>query len=206
MKTEDYALLLYVIRHAQSLSNAVHDDGAELSGITFDAQDPPLSPLGERQAAALGQRFAAFPLDAVRCSPCVRARQTASFLTAQQTHASFTIDNALLEVGEAIRTNGRIVNVAEPPDASLARAADVLQALRQAYTNGESVALVTHATFTSFLLRAALDIPFREDRRVCMYNAAITKIKFYRDGTTKLAFHNDTGHLIAAEGDHIFSI
>jgi broad specificity phosphatase PhoE len=40
--------------------------------------DPPLSEIGQRQAAAVGAAFADEPLDAVLCSHLIRARETAN--------------------------------------------------------------------------------------------------------------------------------
>lgn len=80
----DWPQRLWVVRHGQSAGNVARD-AAELSGATLidlahrDA-DTPLSSLGELQAAALGQWFAALPVDerptVLLSSPFVRAHQT----------------------------------------------------------------------------------------------------------------------------------
>jgi broad specificity phosphatase PhoE len=62
--------LVHLIRHGQTAHNR---DGLGL-GLT----DVPLTPLGERQAAALGAAFAARPIGRLLCSPLARARQTAA--------------------------------------------------------------------------------------------------------------------------------
>ena len=76
---------LWVVRHGQSAGNVARD-AAELGGLaTIDIAhrdvDVPLSPLGERQAEALGDWFAALAPEErpeiVLSSPYVRARQTA---------------------------------------------------------------------------------------------------------------------------------
>ncbi len=76
---------LWIVRHGQSAGNVARE-AAELGGlVTIEIAhrdvDVPLSPLGERQAEALGDWFAALPRDArpeiVLSSPYVRARQTA---------------------------------------------------------------------------------------------------------------------------------
>jgi len=76
---------LWVVRHGQSAGNVARD-AAELGGLaTIDIPhrdvDVPLSALGEAQAGALGDWFAALPPDEqpeiVLSSPYVRARQTA---------------------------------------------------------------------------------------------------------------------------------
>jgi broad specificity phosphatase PhoE len=76
---------LWLVRHGQSAGNVARDaaDAAGKSMIDIQMRDVdvPLSPLGERQAEALGHWFAALPEaekpEIVLASPYVRARQTA---------------------------------------------------------------------------------------------------------------------------------
>jgi broad specificity phosphatase PhoE len=79
---------LWVVRHGQSAGNVARDE-AEAGGLPTIAiadrdVDVPLSPLGERQADALGEWFGGLPVkpDVVLCSPYVRARQTARRIVA----------------------------------------------------------------------------------------------------------------------------
>jgi broad specificity phosphatase PhoE len=91
---------LWIVRHGQSAGNVARD-AAELGGLAMIALahrdvDVPLSALGEQQASALGDWFAALPRDqrpdVVLSSPYVRARQTADrvldALRAQGRHRS----------------------------------------------------------------------------------------------------------------------
>jgi len=79
---------LWVVRHGQSAGNVARDDAhaAGLGEIDLAIRDVdvPLSPLGERQAAALGEWFAQRPADqrpeVVLTSPYLRARQTAELI------------------------------------------------------------------------------------------------------------------------------
>src|SRR5690349_16760096 len=64
---------IWLVRHAD-----VYDQG-ELE------PDPPLSPLGHRQAERLAQRLKSVGMRAVYASPLRRAQQTAAALTAQVT-------------------------------------------------------------------------------------------------------------------------
>lgn len=79
---------LWVIRHGESAGNVARDaaDSAGATHIALDIRDVdvPLSPLGERQAEALGRWFANLPEEerpeAVLVSPYLRARSTAARL------------------------------------------------------------------------------------------------------------------------------
>src|SRR5262245_43646512 len=61
---------LYLIRHGETPYNR--------DGLGLGRADVALTDLGERQAAALGRRFATVKLDKIICSPLQRARQTAA--------------------------------------------------------------------------------------------------------------------------------
>jgi 2,3-bisphosphoglycerate-dependent phosphoglycerate mutase len=72
---------LLLVRHGESVGNvaaarAAAEDADELRLATRDA-DTPLSERGVGQAEALGRALARYALDAVWCSPYVRALQTA---------------------------------------------------------------------------------------------------------------------------------
>ncbi len=77
--------VLWLVRHGQSAGNvardAAHAEGLERIAIGGRDVDVPLSPLGERQADALGQWFADGTPDerptVILSSPYVRAMQTA---------------------------------------------------------------------------------------------------------------------------------
>lgn len=81
---------LWIVRHGESAGNVARSaaDAAGLPVIDIDVRDVdvPLSPLGERQADALGHWFAAMPADerptVVLVSPYIRARRTAERIRA----------------------------------------------------------------------------------------------------------------------------
>ena len=76
---------LWIVRHGQSAGNVARDAAQAAGHAMIDMAvrdvDVPLSPLGERQAEALGHWFAALPVasrpEVVISSPYIRARQTA---------------------------------------------------------------------------------------------------------------------------------
>lgn len=81
---------LWIVRHGQSAGNVANDaassTGAHRLDLPIRDADVPLSPLGERQAEALGHWFAALPEDGrpevVLPSPYLRARATAEHIRA----------------------------------------------------------------------------------------------------------------------------
>ena len=80
---------LFLIRHAESAGNVARELALASNALVIDIDhrdcDVPLSPLGERQAAALGQWCARHiePVDAVLSSPYVRAQQTSAIACAR---------------------------------------------------------------------------------------------------------------------------
>lgn len=82
---------LWIVRHGQSAGNVARDAAHAAGHATIDINmrdvDVPLSPLGERQAEAVGRWFAALPDEGkpeiVLSSPYVRARQTARAICEQ---------------------------------------------------------------------------------------------------------------------------
>jgi probable phosphoglycerate mutase len=81
---------LWVVRHGESAGNVAcnlaHEHGLTMIDIAHRDADVPLSPLGERQSAALGHWFGAAPEaerpNVLLTSPYLRARQTAALLRA----------------------------------------------------------------------------------------------------------------------------
>jgi broad specificity phosphatase PhoE len=82
--------VLWLVRHGESAGNVARDlaVAARLPSIDITVRDVdvPLSPLGERQSAALGRWFGQLPVHerptVVLTSPYLRARQTADLLFA----------------------------------------------------------------------------------------------------------------------------
>ena len=81
---------LWIVRHGQSAGNVANDaasaSGAARLDLPFRDADVSLSTLGEQQAAAVGDWFAAMPQgerpEVVLASPYLRARQTAERIRA----------------------------------------------------------------------------------------------------------------------------
>ena len=80
---------LYFVRHAESIANAQH--------LLAGRKDFPLSDIGKADALALAREFSQhYQIDALWCSPLLRAQQTAApFLNACNTPMQF--DQRLIE-------------------------------------------------------------------------------------------------------------
>jgi broad specificity phosphatase PhoE len=99
---------LWIVRHGQSAGNVARDaaEAAGLPVIEIEERDidTPLSPLGRRQAAALGHWFGEMPLDrrpeVILCSPYVRARETTAILLEA---AGIPVKSIRLRVDERLR-------------------------------------------------------------------------------------------------------
>jgi broad specificity phosphatase PhoE len=78
---------ILMVRHGQSTWNAL--------GRWQGRADPPLSPLGQQQAAMAATRIGA--VDVIMCSPLVRARQTATIIAEAIGIGPVEVDDRLIE-------------------------------------------------------------------------------------------------------------
>ena len=166
-------MILYIIRHGESLGNTGEDTGT----------DPLLSSKGEEQAALLAARMAETQLDFIIASPLKRAIQTAE-KTAAVKNLNIEIEPMIAEV-----ENG------ETKDSAYSRALQVVHKLKERFSEDERVVLFAHGTFNNYLINAAIGFPVRDDFNFCQENTGITCIKFLSDGRTKIEFSNDYCHL-----------
>ena len=98
--TKDRELLF--IRHCESYGNL---DFAENAPV-YHPDDPPLTPLGLRQARALSSRFEKGDLDRVYCSSLIRTVQTV-YPTAEKLGMSFDLLPQLMEYGTGLDMTDR---------------------------------------------------------------------------------------------------
>lgn len=206
---------IWLMRHGQTTANAQD----VIQGPRIDA---PLSELGQRQAASLGEALAAQPIEAVYSSPLVRARSTAEALVHRHQRRDATAKGQLavqvvpelyeMDYGAFI---GRTVSdVRDEMD-------QVLDAWRlgfvdQPFPGGESAALAQHRIrpFANRMLDAAKDrqvavVAHGRINRVLIAtltgagltrleefpqsNASITELSV--DGAVTVKRLNDTTHL-----------
>jgi 2,3-bisphosphoglycerate-dependent phosphoglycerate mutase len=137
-------LTLLLARHGQTADNA--------GGLILGRRDPPLSELGEQQAAGLALQARARGVAAVWSSPLLRARQTASVVG-----AALGVDPAVLEeLVESARGDWEGI-----PQTVLARQAPELFAafeagdLDFAFPGGESIRSQVRRTRRALALVAA---------------------------------------------------
>ncbi len=216
---------LYLVRHGESYGNISCES---LERTPEEAHDPHLSPLGKAQAELLGKHFSHLPLNHILASGLRRAVDTASAVAACQpedgTHtvevhpiftecgatedyAGRTISEIQAEHKLAVPAIGTedierfiVWSGARTDDLSLARANKAIRYLRSRFTNGEKVLVAAHGCFNTFLLFAALGLSDHEVFDPSFFNAGVTKIIFYKEGTgpyedISLVYHNDRSHL-----------
>lgn len=175
---------LFLVRHGQVSSNR------DLRYI--GSRDEPLTELGRKQAAALGELMAPLPIAEIRSSPLSRAYDTASAIAAA-TGRSIVVEDRLREQSygaweglsrdevrarsmddwDLLRMWEKDARVAPPGGESLEsverRTLDLVADLRQA-ANGDSmpwIVLVSHVGPIKALLAASLDLSLdRGGRRI----------------------------------------
>ena len=176
--------------------------------------DPPLTPYGLAQAAALGDRIAALagPIAAVWSSPLARARSTAEAV-ASRLGLDVVVDDRLreLDFGEwegltyaqiqeryadayaAWLSDPSVPAVGgESFDDVARRVRRVRDAILTAHP-GRSVAVVAHVTPIKTLLKLALDAP-QVLYRMHLDLASISQADWYADGSAVVRRVNDTAH------------
>jgi broad specificity phosphatase PhoE len=194
---------LLLARHGQSISNAVR----RFQG----AQDVALSPLGVRQAEALGQAVGRRPIAHVYASPLERARRTAEIAVAGLGLPLTVVDDLReLSLGEwegctveEIRTQPgdpyaqwvRDPVLCLPPGGEpLAQVqARVLRAVTEiagAHPNGDEVLIVSHGGVISALLAHWLGLPLSSIWRLAVANCSLSEVS-----PPRVVSVNETGHL-----------
>ena len=203
---------IYLIRHAESIANAQ----GIYQGQSYDSD---LSPLGIKQADALGKRFANTPIDEVLTSPLKRAVETARAL--QYRHRSPVSVNTQPLL---IETNhGQWEGL---PKAEIARRwPDLLQAWQTTpsmvqFPGGEHfqdtaaravswfksvipservVAVITHINIIQVLMTYIHNYPLDKLWKFSIGPTAVTLIESH--SPAKVSVHNDTSHFINLASD-----
>jgi probable phosphoglycerate mutase len=200
-------MLLYCIRHAESVYNS--------QGLIQGQEDPPLSPLGQRQAEALAKALSELPIDAIYASPLQRAAQTAQPVAAAL-RLELRTDDRLKELNAGVfqGKSWEEVLVEHPQVAARWKSRDPDYAIpggesrRQLMERGKAallsiraagharVVVVAHGGTLTAALKALLEIPPQRSP-FALYNAAISRISWPLgdDDGLQIVTLNDVEHL-----------
>lgn len=202
-------MIVHLIRHGQTAHNR--------DGLGLGTHDVPLTPLGERQAAALGGAFSQLPVDRLLCSPLLRARQTAAAVAGERA-IPIEIRDALIEmdVGDTegltyAAMNGRFPEFLaqwrgpDPTDARMpggeslrdvaARLKPIADELRSA---DGALAVVSHNFVIKLLLCELLGLRINQFRLFTTDVASLTTLAI-DNGRAHIMALNDCCHLRALE-------
>lgn len=206
----EVVLILYLIRHGQSVANE--------KGIIQGCKDFPLSALGQTQAKLLGESFASETIDYLYSSDLTRALDTANAIGVHQPLDSLKWDKIReIELGplegktkpeiylqypqlndsNSILTTGlsgteRVTEITE-------RCKYVLDQLLSGHKR-HRVALVSHGGFISIFLMYLMVAEKWNDvhRPFVIGNTGISKIEFSENRKPIFHYINNTAHLLLA--------
>jgi len=203
-------LRLLLVRHAETAHNR--------DGLVQGRADNPLSDLGLKQAAALAERLASAPLDAIYSSPLARARQTAEAIAAPHgLPVAIEPDLVEMDIGQMEGLSGTELrerfpefmtawlsedagSAVMPGGESLAqvqaRAMAVIERVVEQRPGGV-VALVSHNFVLLSVLCAVLGLPLAQFRRLRQGVASIATVDAL-PGQWRLLGFNDRCHLEAS--------
>ncbi len=199
-------MFIYIVRHGETYGN--------LNGDGFAETD--LTPNGRKQIAFLGKRFKDIPIDKIYVSPLIRAVKTANAIRSFHLETPIEINTLLLEKGTAPDYTGLSDTELHAlcPDAEISprgslgeeddtvaykRAQRVIEKIKAENDFDDTIVVVAHGTFNSYLVLAALDFPFKENFNFSHLNTGVTLVQYLEeDGImkTKLKYLNDTSHLV----------
>jgi 2,3-bisphosphoglycerate-dependent phosphoglycerate mutase len=149
---------VWLIRHGDAYAELVSLDDSNI--------DPPLSPKGRREAAALGKRLAVAGVSAIWASEIIRAQETAEIAGAPSGLIP-GVDHRLREVKTRWEDTGAIaepepadgyIPFVEPVEEVVARMDAVVREIAATAGHGARVAAVSHAGAISFYLNHVLKL------------------------------------------------
>lgn len=196
---------LFIVRHGETIGN--------LNGNGFSETD--LTPKGERQIALLGERFRSENIDKFYVSPLVRAVKTANAVREYHKNTPIIIDSLLLEKGTApdyiglpdeeikklcpdAEINHRTPLGEEDDIKAYNRAKEIIEKIKAENDFEDTVVIIAHGTFNSYLVLAALDFPLKENFNFSHVNTGVSLVQTIKEKgvtKTKLKFLNDYSHL-----------
>lgn len=231
---DEYKLQIYLTRHGETWGNLPSPQGVGPDQRTqFERHDPELTPLGLKQARLLGKRLSQKRFDAIFSSPLIRAVSTAFETSILQPGGIVPIEliSDLREVGTPWDYPGYTIEemnkrypclssltsiqsaaywadmeADDEREALMRRAEGCINRFRSLFQNGESIFVVAHGTFNTYLTRAALGLNNTNDFNFCQENTGLTKIKYFLDGKARLSYSNETSHLFSENPGLTFTL
>ncbi|BAU96564.1 bifunctional RNase H/acid phosphatase [Corynebacterium suranareeae] len=200
---------LLLLRHGQTAMSAAR--------LYSGRSNPPLSELGEKQAAAAAARLAQTGgIDAIVSSPLTRTMQTAE-AAAQALGLKVRVIDDLIETdfglwdgktfAEAHEQDPELhtkwlgdTSVAPPGGESLQTVSRRVKKARESIQRdygAANVLVVSHVTPIKIILRQALDSGASFFQKAHLDLASLSIAEFYPDGPTCMRLFNDTSHLQA---------
>lgn len=191
------AKTFYLIRHAQP-----NFPGGEKMCLGQRC-DLPLSPQGLKQAELLGRIFTSLPLEAVYCSPLLRARQTAAPIASGQRPLHIAKDLTELDGGawdgmpfSQIRSAypdyyapGAYFSAPPGGESDARGAARAMTALADIESRTQGcAAIVAHSGINCLLLCTLLGKPYHEKKQFRHGYGAISELSF-EDGVWRVIKH-----------------
>ena len=198
-------MFIYIIRHGETFGN--------LNGDGFAETD--LTPNGRNQIAFLGKRFKEVNIHKIYTSPLIRAVKTANAIRSFHLDTPIEITSLLLEKGTAPDYIGlsdgdlhalcpqaiippRMPLGEENDNIAYCRAVKFIDKIKAENDFEDTIVVVAHGTFNSYLVLAALGFPFKENFNFSHLNTGVTLVQYLEENgvvKTKLKFLNDTSHL-----------
>lgn len=197
---------VYFIRHGTTDSN--------ISGRFQGSTDVSLGELGFRQADALAERFRGTHLDAVYCSPLMRAVQTAQGVCRYLDCEPQFVDDLREVDGGLLENRTNEVNEQEYPGSMTTLRMDpahfnppggengrqVWERVRAAVERivaehpNQTVAVVSHG-FALMTYLGTVDVPFDEMKPRLVGNASVTTVTYERPDCPVMVSYSDISHL-----------
>lgn len=203
-------MIVYLVRHGETAYNR--------DGLGLGRADVPLTPQGEQQAAALGRRFAAEPLDLILSSPLDRAAAVARAIAGERAvPVSARHELIEMDVGETEGLPFAVVRerfptfmaawaAADSGDAAMPggesirdvqrRLGPVVEEIRGASV--DALAVVSHNFVIKLLLCDLLGLPPQSFRSFATDLASVSALSIQR-GRVTARYLNDCCHLNGLE-------
>ncbi|MCQ2462191.1 MAG: histidine phosphatase family protein [Clostridia bacterium] len=204
---------LIFVRHARSWGNEENRENAP----AHHPDDPPLSPVGQKQAQLLSNRFFTGGIDAIYSSPLLRAVGTAvptaeklnlsielvPFLVETDTKISGTDEKTLASMSDKIIVPySHYTPIADTEENRRLRAKRSMDYILKKSKSARRIMVVSHGTFLKYVYEYVLGIENGGLFRWSNDNCSITRIILYKNDTPKLKQQNDRLHLTGIEPDY----